>query len=349
MAFHQSPCSFAPTMHGGKIHGLLATARVANVPSVISNVFTGAVIGSLALLEYGQSFSGYFSWAVCWACLAGVLLYLGGNFLNDWRDFAWDQENRPERALPSGLFCRSTYLTIAIACFLMGGITAWSVGWRALIIAVLIVGCVLIYTETHKSSQWGVVWVALCRGLLIFLGVSSLPHIDDKSSWVRVHEGPEGITHSLISISSPSPFEQCLSLGFQSLPLVAYIIGLSISARYEAKVGIPVIARLGSLSLLFVPVLLAGIRWIGLSSLLPLVYSGCPYLLWIAWSLRSRRNVPEHVSRLLAGIPLVDGLILIPAVMFAYQALYLPHPASLVIFPVALLLGSVLQRVAPAT
>ena len=43
-----------PMNRSGKLHALLATARVANVPSVVSNVWVGVVLGTLAAVSSGS-------------------------------------------------------------------------------------------------------------------------------------------------------------------------------------------------------------------------------------------------------------------------------------------------------
>jgi 4-hydroxybenzoate polyprenyltransferase len=89
-----------------KIHALLATVRIANVPSVVSNLGVGILLGSI---HDGSEFS--WPWALM---MAAVLFYVSGNFFNDWMDRDWDREKRPERALPRGMFSPKAYLMTAI-------------------------------------------------------------------------------------------------------------------------------------------------------------------------------------------------------------------------------------------
>ena len=70
---------------------LLAAGRVANLPSVVSNVMLGAVVFALM---------GKVVWpSVFFGIVVGVSLYLGGCFLNDWWDRNWDREHKPELSL----------------------------------------------------------------------------------------------------------------------------------------------------------------------------------------------------------------------------------------------------------
>ena len=89
--------------HPGKLRALLATLRIANAPSVVSNVFLGFMLGWIYDRDYWNPASMHWHEAAI-ACLAGLMLYFSGNLANDWFDRSWDAEKRPERALPSGLF-----------------------------------------------------------------------------------------------------------------------------------------------------------------------------------------------------------------------------------------------------
>jgi 4-hydroxybenzoate polyprenyltransferase len=300
----------------GKLYALLATARIANVPSVVSNLGVGVLLGSLGT-------GGDFSWP--WALtLAAVLFYVSGNFLNDWADREWDIVNRPERALPRGLFWPHEYLNFACAGIAVGMILAAIYGWRAVIVSAALVGFIVLYTKVHKQAAWSVIPMGLCRACLPALG------------YVGVRGGIGG------------------SMLFPAAALLLYIIALSLSARWESKAEVPEGKKLLSRMLL----LAAGV----VAALLPMMVM--PLVGWIGmvaffmWMLlcvtKYRSPVPAHVSALLAGIPLVDWVTLLPMVLIwmhlerveAFDPMF-----SVAVFlpPAAFLLGRVLQRVAPAT
>src|SRR5688500_14654717 len=96
-----------------RLRSLLATLRIANAPSVVSNVWLGIVLGwviysvTLRSDEIGWKITGL-------PVLSGLLLYFAGNLANDWFDLDWDRERRPERALPSGRFQTRSYLIAAL-------------------------------------------------------------------------------------------------------------------------------------------------------------------------------------------------------------------------------------------
>jgi hypothetical protein len=300
----------------GKFFALLATARIANVPSVVSNLCVGVLLGSL---ETG----GDFSWP--WGLMiAALLFYVSGNFLNDWADRKWDNVNRPERALPKGVFGPYEYLGFACVGIAVGMILAAIYGWRAVIVSAALVGFIVLYTKVHKQAAWSVIPMGFCRACLPALG------------YVGVRGGIGG------------------SMLFPAAALLLYIIALSLSARWESKAEVPEGKKLLSRMLL----LAAGV----VAALLPMMVM--PLVGWIGmvaffmWMLlcvtKYRSPVPAHVSALLAGIPLVDWVTLLPMVLIwmrlerveAFDPMF-----SIAVFlpPAAFLLGRVLQRVAPAT
>ena len=301
---------------GTKTHALLSTARIANVPSVVSNLGVGVFLGSMAG-------GGAFPWP--WLLtLAAILFYVAGNFANDWADRDWDRVHRPERALPQGLFSAKSYLAVTVAFFATGLAMCALHGWMAFLVAAVLVFLILLYTKVHKSAAWSVVPMGLCRACLPVLG------------YVAMGRGISG------------------TVLFPAAALLLYIIGLSLSARWEARGDLPVEQKWQARGLLVGAGLLAAILpllispalgWIGL----------LPFGIWLALCVTKFQSpVPAHVSALLAGIPLVDWVILLP---MALSWLHLQRVestdamfvAAIILPPVAFVSGRLLQRLAPAT
>ena len=300
----------------GKLYALLATARIANVPSVVSNLSVGVLLGSLGT---GEGFS--WPWTLM---IAAVLFYVSGNFLNDWADREWDVQHRPERALPRGLFGSRFYLGFACAGIAVGMILAALHGWRAGVVSAALVGFIVLYTKVHKQAAWSVIPMGLCRACLPVLG------------FVGVRGGTGG------------------SMFFPAAALLLYIIALSLSARWESKAEVPkgkkLISRLlllaaGVVATLLPIMVMPLVGWIGVIA----------FFLWMGLCVTKYRSpVPAHVSALLAGIPLVDWVILLPMALIwmhlgkveAFDPMF-----SIAVFlpPAAFLIGRMLQRVAPAT
>jgi hypothetical protein len=126
---------------------------------------------------------------------------------------------------------------------------------------------------------------------------------------------------------------------WKGLALACYIVGLSCLARKESA---PVRIQYWPCILLTAPLVVAGLfddgpehRAAAMGSVL--------LILWVVWTLlqtfgREHPNIGRAVSRLLAGIALVDLLAVAD----------LSHPAA-VLFPVWFFLALLLQRFIPAT
>lgn len=313
----------------GKLHALLSTARVANVPSVVSNVWVGVVAAHFAaMLDSDVPMIVRVSfWETSRLALAGIFLYVSGNFLNDWKDLDWDRVKRPERALPAGLFHPQVYLAVAVLLAVLGMSLAASVNGFAAVVAVAIVLSVVVYTWCHKKTAWSVIPMGICRALLPVMGVAGIS---------QTGEGPH----------APSMLWQ-LAFGI-GLAVFCYIVGLSLSARSES---VDVSSRenkiLSVLFLIFAPLLMMipgyltnDHRWI-------LFIAPMAYLGWIGMAMsRFRKPVSRHVSALLAGIPLVDWIFLLPLAVGTLTSFSL---ACLIVPPLAFISALLLQRLAPAT
>ena len=324
------------TRHTRQLHALAATARLANLPSVVSNVWLGVALGALATggLADGRA------WArAAMLGMAGVLLYLCGNFLNDWADRGWDAAHRPERALPQRLLPAGLYLAVALACGLLAVAAAAAVDHQCLLWALLIVASIVIYTGWHKRSAWAVIAMGLCRALLPVLGLIGMqpPAAGRIAGGVPLPGG--WLSAALIA---------------SACGLFLHIVGLSLSARLESLAGPPGRA-LGFARVLF-PAAAACLCFASSQCLAlppgPCLLGLLPYALWIALCLTVfRQPVSAHVSNLLAGIPLVDWIVLLPLALASGAPGWTGATAGvcLALPPLALVLGKLVQRVAPAT
>jgi 4-hydroxybenzoate polyprenyltransferase len=343
-------------MNPSRIRALLATLRIANMPSVICNVWLGI---ALALATtYSSKESIVYGPKITSLIVAGLFLYAAGNLLNDWKDDTWDQSHRPERALPSGLFKPTTYLTFSIVLTVVAISLATLASPHSGITAALIAACIAIYTNWHKGHAWTVIPMGLCRALLPVMGVLAFApslleiYLEDASHITLPALNPADPSLKwLIWIIDP-PVLPILWILPHALALFFYIMGLSLSARAEsnpqATTGETWIAR----SLLIASVLAMSVWWMPYTPL-PALIGMLPILFWLTLSLsRFRKPIPAHVSALLAGIPLLDWAALIPlAASLSPRAadMHWVSITSLILPPVAFLSGRLLQRIAPAT
>jgi 4-hydroxybenzoate polyprenyltransferase len=182
-------------------------ARAGNFPSVASNVLAALVLSAPG---YFRSFNpGLFALAV----VAGCLVYAGGATLNDAVDAHFDLRHKPERPIPSGRVSQQSVarwgaIEMALGLSLLVAAHA-SFHW-----ALALGTCILVYDWVHKKWLGSVVLMAGCR-VLLACTLASLPgHVFTR------------------------PF-----LGWVAA-LFAYIVTLSLLARWEYKPGAPA-AKIG--------------------------------------------------------------------------------------------------------
>lgn len=314
----------------GKIRALLATARIANVPSVVSNVWVGIAISNLYFRGHVHQH------AILLLTLSGICLYLSGNFFNDWHDRNWDARHRPERALPRSLFRPNAYLSAAVALATTGLISALFVSRSAGIAALTILVFIGVYTIVHKQTAWSVIPMGICRALLVYLGLTAALHDSGFSSG-----------YYFLGWEGSATFREAMILtGACASALFFHIVGLSLSARRESNpspkhgLNLPLLLFLAAALLPVLPQLSPYPGWgVFLGSLI--------YLAWIGFCyFKLRASIPRYVSGLLAGIPLVDWILLLPWGLWLFT---MDDLFSLLIPPLAFLLALLLQRVAPAT
>ncbi|KAB2641435.1 MAG: hypothetical protein DVB25_01785 [Verrucomicrobia bacterium] len=311
---------------------LLTSARLSNLPSVVSNVWLGVALGVLLGSPWLQGISPWPAAALLVS--AGCLLYVSGNFLNDWYDRHWDAQHRPERALPQGMFTPGFYLGLAIACAAAAVALAGCVGAGSALVAVAIVLCIVSYTRWHKRLAASILLVAMCRALLPWLFFIEWPLACAKPGLLH----PMAQTRMELAVIAP-----------HALALLCYVAGLSWIARGETLAFAATRRPAGSL-LVVAGMLMAS--WYvptmprcGLLGVLP-------FGVWLTLSATSFAKSPRlRVSSLLAGLPLLDWVALLPLALnmlhhgrsdlFCWVCLLLP--------PLAFLAGLGLQRVAAAT
>lgn len=293
----------------GKLwQGAAASARLANAPSVLCNVAAGLIYGDAQLSDP----------AAVLALLAALALYHGGCFLNDWFDRGWDAKYRPKRPLPSGLIPPQRYQILAGALLCSGCLSAFAADRNAGIIALAIAALVILYTVIHKRSAWSVLPMGLCRALLPAMGLAA---------------------------SGGSPFQAIAILA--GLGLLLHVAGISWLARAESKHAhgrrssiFSACFAAAALTPIAGGILLLGFDWSFV------LLAAVPYLAWTGLAIGSTRlSTAARVSMLLAGIPWIDWILLLP---FSHAGASSPVIA-LGLPPMMWLLGRLAQRVSPAT
>ena len=249
----------------------LRLGRVSNLPTVWTDVLAGAALAGVAP-----------ELPVAILLAAAVsLFYIGGMFLNDAFDHEVDARDRPERPIPAGEIRAGEVFLLGFGMLGLGwvlvGVTADG-NAPALLSAAALAGAIVLYNLWHKGNPIGPVLMGICRALVY-------------------------VTAALVV--APSLGRPVIS---GALVLLSYLIGLTYVAKQETLGNVRNAWPLLFLAAPLVYAVPAASYGITGAILLGAV------LIWILLSLaRVRRSVPDvpgAVIRLIAGIALVDALVI---------------------------------------
>ncbi|MGD1927779.1 MAG: UbiA-like protein EboC [Leptolyngbyaceae cyanobacterium] len=157
----------------------LQLMRPANILTAWADILVGyAAAGSgmvLANLWAGESSVSVLV-PLGWLLLSTSGLYGGGVVFNDVFDAELDQQERPERPLPSGRASLLGATLLGSALLVMGVLAAAQVSLVSAALATAVAIAALIYDALGKHQSWlGPLNMGLCRGGNWLLGVSILP------------------------------------------------------------------------------------------------------------------------------------------------------------------------------
>jgi hypothetical protein len=249
---------------------LLELGRVSNLPTVWSNVLAGMVLAGGLLATM----------PLVVVLVAASLMYVGGMFLNDAFDAEIDARERPERPIPSGRVSRRAVYAMGFGQLGLGVLLLMTVALKAALVGVLLAGAIVLYDAWHKGNILSPVVMGLCRVLVYAVA-------------------------GFAAVSSPDP-----ALFWGAMALLAYLIGLTYVAKQENLGEVRNLWPLAFLAWPFLfafPALAAGVVPL-------LLYLGL--VLWVGFALSfiirrdERRSVPRTVISLIAGISLLDALLI---------------------------------------
>jgi 4-hydroxybenzoate polyprenyltransferase len=250
----------------------LGLGRVSNLPTVWTNVLAGIVLAG------ARPTAG----AVLPLAAAGSLFYLGGMFLNDAFDRGIDARERPERPIPAGLIGASEVFAVGFGLLGAGWLLVAALAGPdspASMAALALGGAIVLYDVWHKQNPLSPVLMGLCRVLV----------------------------YVTVALAVAPPLRAPVLWG--SAALLAYLSGLTYVAKQENLADVRNLWPLGFLALPFVyglPALDVGVvgtlAWLTLAAAvgraLQLLRGQTP------------RRIPRAVVTLIAGISLVDALLI---------------------------------------
>lgn len=205
-----------------KLFALAQLVRLPNVFTAVADVSMGCLFVLGAFNTWGSD--DFIAYAILIA--VSCLMYCGGMVLNDVFDYDVDQQERPERPLPSGRLSVNFAQFFGFELLLLGTALGWTVSFLGDsvltgIVASLLAVAILLYDAVLKSTLLGPVAMGACRFLNVLLGMSLL-------------EGGEfDAVHFLVAGG-----------------IGVYILGLTIFARQEAENSNRIALAVGSVVML---------------------------------------------------------------------------------------------------
>ncbi|RBP41211.1 4-hydroxybenzoate polyprenyltransferase [Roseimicrobium gellanilyticum] len=258
----------------------LELARISNLPTVWTNVLAGWLLG----------FGGPEWQPLAWLLVGGSLMYTAGMILNDAADVRWDRENRKARPIPSGKVSLAAAWSAGLSMLLGGAAMAvWGAG-ACIWLTGALVAAIVAYDLFHKPWSGSVLLMGSCRTLLYLVAGSA---VTGGLDWTEHRE-----------------------LCVKAMALGAYIVGVSLAARYESKVHQSLTGKApksqqvaGGLSLLAPAV--AALWYAGVHQAWLVVVFAVASLVTVHTALNWMRENPKWIGRavslLLASICLVDA------------------------------------------
>jgi 4-hydroxybenzoate polyprenyltransferase len=255
----------------------LRLGRISNLPTVWTNVLAGMLLagGPLVPATLGV------------LIVALSMFYVGGMYLNDAFDREFDARMRPERPIPSGRISATAVFTIGFA-LLGGGVAlllvpalgrAAGADWTPVASGVALGGVITYYDATHKRDPLSPLVMGLCR-VLTYLTAA-------------------------LAVAGALPWPVIAG----ALVLLCYLIGLTYVAKQETLAeyrNVWPLAFLAAPFLYTIPALwqspVGAVLWVA-------------FLAWVLYAIsflvrRGRVNIPRAVISFIAGISLLDGLLI---------------------------------------
>lgn len=277
--------------------------RPANIVTSVADIWAGAAVsyGMLGFFVDRRDFLADLGWL----SLATACLYGGGVVLNDYFDARLDAVERPERPIPRGDITRLQAGALGFFLLFAGILSAFLAGIVPGVLAMLISLLVLLYNSRSKVHPvLGPLNMGLCRSVNLLLGISVIPELVLRMSWLGL------------------------------FPLI-FITAVTVISRGEVLGGNK---KALQLSLVLYTLLLAGLLLLGIwqqSLIWALLFGGCWFVFAVRPLLQALKTLapPEIRRSVKAG---VLSLIFLNAAYAGIFASWVPALTIVALLPLSL-------------
>jgi 4-hydroxybenzoate polyprenyltransferase len=231
------------------LRACLQLLRPANVATALADVLAGFAIAGLGNRA-----------ALPWLLLATAALYAGGIVLNDVFDREIDRLERPERPIPSGRVSVAQAAALGAGLLVVGVAAAAAANTTALMMALAIAGCVLLYDAWGKRhAPVAPLNMAMCRALNLLLGVAAVPSAL-PGAW-PIAAVPLLYIYAVTAISRGEVHSgSSRAAGSALMVMVASLAGLVVIVVRSGNRAIPALILVAALAWRVVPAFLAARR-----------------------------------------------------------------------------------------
>ncbi len=232
-----------------RIRALLELIRPANIITAFADIIAGfAAAGGIIVLQL-DSISVIPS-GLGWLLLSTFGLYGGGVVFNDVFDAELDAEERPERAIPSGRVTKSVAILLGSLLLITGITAAFIVNYTAALLAFGIACFALAYDYWAKhSSIWGPLFMGICRGGNLLLGVAVFPFLLADLWFLALL--PIAYIGAITLISQGEVHGGDQTSGYIGLGLVLLVTGalllIGLQSSYNTLIALPFVIVFGGL------------------------------------------------------------------------------------------------------
>lgn len=283
--------------------GIFQLLRPANIVTSVADIWAGAAVsyGMLGFFVDRRDFLADLGWL----SLATACLYGGGVVLNDYFDARLDAVERPERPIPRGDITRLQAGALGFFLLFAGILSAFLAGIVPGVLAILISLLVLLYNSRSKVHPvLGPLNMGLCRSVNLLLGISVIPELVLRMSWLGL------------------------------FPLI-FITAVTVISRGEVLGGNK---KALQLSLVLYTLLLAGLLLLGIwqqSLIWALLFGGCWFVFAVRPLLQALKTLapPEIRRSVKAG---VLSLIFLNAAYAGIFASWVPALTIVALLPLSL-------------
>jgi len=283
--------------------GIFQLLRPANIVTSVADIWAGAAVsyGMLGFFVDRRDFLADLGWL----SLATACLYGGGVVLNDYFDARLDAVERPERPIPRGDITRLQAGALGFFLLFAGILSAFLAGIVPGVLAMLISLLVLLYNSRSKVHPvLGPLNMGLCRSVNLLLGISVIPELVLRMSWLGL------------------------------FPLI-FITAVTVISRGEVLGGNK---KALQLSLVLYTLLLAGLLLLGIwqqSLIWALLFGGCWFVFAVRPLLQALKTLapPEIRRSVKAG---VLSLIFLNAAYAGIFASWVPALTIVALLPLSL-------------